>query len=119
MFFVSGSDTGDADEYDRSNLAIHQMPVLIDEPPFDTVMQVTGDAIPMVKHFRVNDIFKEFHQQGDIDNRPEYLVCALKFLTFFHDSYPLSYCYLLMVMIGRDLCAWSLGVSCNEPLPME
>ena len=119
MFLVSGSDTGDADEYDRSNLAIHQIAVLIDEPPFDAVMQVTDDAVPMVKHFRINGIFKEFHQQGDIDYRPEYLVRALKFLTFFHDSYPLSYCYLLMVMMGRDLCAWSLGVSCNEPLPME
>ena len=95
------------------------MPVLIDEPPLNTSMQITDDTVPMIKYLRVNGIFKEFHQQGDVDYCPEYFIRALKFLTLFHNYFVLSYCYLLMVMMGRDLCAWSLGVSCNEPLPME
>ena len=51
--------------------------LIVDYPPLDTPVYVAEYAAPMVKHGRVNGILEELQQNGDIDDRTEYLVKSL------------------------------------------
>ena len=46
MFLGSGADTGNADQQHRGDLAVHEVAVVIDGPPFDTSVNVAEYAAP-------------------------------------------------------------------------
>ena len=81
MFLVARSHTN---QQDGRHLAVHQVPIVVDKPRLHTVMHVTHDAVPMVKHRRVDGVHEELHQHRHVHNRPEYLISPLQFLAFFH-----------------------------------
>ena len=77
MFLVSRANTGDAHQQECHHLAIHQVPVMVDKPLLDTVVQVTHHTAKAVYRPWVYGILKELHQHGYVDDRPEYLVKSL------------------------------------------
>jgi len=85
MFLVSGTDTSDADKEECHYLAVNEVSIMIDEPLFDSTVNVAKYTAKAVKHGWVKGIFKELHQNGDIDDCPEYFVRSLKLFTFFHE----------------------------------
>lgn len=58
MFLGSGADTGNADQQHRGDLAVHEVAVVIDGPPFDTSVNVAEYAAPVVQHGRVDGILE-------------------------------------------------------------
>ena len=77
VFLGSGADTGNTDQQHRGDLAVHEVAVVIDGPPFDTSVNVAEYAAPVVQHGRVDGILEKLHQYGDIHHRTEYPVKSL------------------------------------------
>ena len=86
MLLVPRSDTSDADKQYRCDFAVHKIAVVVNHPLFDASVNVGQYAAPVVKHCRVNGIFKELQQHGHIYHCAEYFIEPLQFLTFFHKS---------------------------------
>ena len=95
MLLVSGSYTGNADNNHSCYLAPNKVAVIVYKPPFDTVMNITDNASPMVEYGRIYSILEELHQKADIDDCTEYLIGSLKFFRFFH--FNLKYYSMLIV----------------------
>ena len=74
MLLVSRAYTSDAHQQKGGNLAICNIPILVYHPLLDTTMQIAYDASHRAG---IYGIFKELHQYGDINHRPEYLVKPL------------------------------------------
>jgi hypothetical protein len=49
MLLVTGTYTGDADEYKGCYFAPYKVTVLINIPPFYTVMNIAQDATPIIQ----------------------------------------------------------------------
>jgi len=77
MFLVPRADTGDADQQDGRQLAVHEMPVAVYRPPLDTSVQVGEDAAPVPEYGGVEGILEKLQQHGHIDRRTEYPVKSL------------------------------------------
>ena len=71
MFLVASTNTGDADEYECSHFAPYQVTIKIDEPPFDSVMDIADNTTPIIQQLWVYSILKELHQERDIDQIAE------------------------------------------------
>ena len=64
MLLIPGTNAGNADDKNRGYFAPYQVAVIIDEPPLDTVMDVTENTSPIVEKFRVDGILKELYDKG-------------------------------------------------------
>ncbi len=81
VLLVPGADTGDADEQEGGNLAVHHVAVVVNHPLLDAVVQLAHDAA----HRRgVDGVLEKLQQYGDVNDGSEYLVKALQFLALFH-----------------------------------
>ena len=52
MLLIPGTNTGDTNDKNRGYFTPYQITVIIDEPPLDTVVDVTENTSPIVKKFR-------------------------------------------------------------------
>jgi hypothetical protein len=64
MLLIPGTNTGDANDKNRGYFAPNQVAIIIDKPPLDTVVDVTENASPIVKKFRVDSILEELNHKG-------------------------------------------------------
>jgi hypothetical protein len=64
MLFIPGTNTCDTNDKNRGYFTPYQITVIIDEPPLDTVVDVTENTSPIVKKFRVDGILKELYDKG-------------------------------------------------------
>ena len=62
MLLIPGSNTGDTYNHECCNLTPNKIPIQIDEPPFDSVMNIANYAAPVVEQFRVNGILEKLQE---------------------------------------------------------
>ena len=49
MLLIPGTNTGDTNDKNRGYFTPYQITIIIDEPPFDSVMNIANYAAPVVK----------------------------------------------------------------------